>query len=86
MIFISLFKFRKKMTKADVEHSARVYKAAEKQGVKTLGAWWTFGRYDGVRIFQAKNEKQALKMLLQIVAAGSETLVAIPREEAIKLV
>jgi len=86
MIFVSLYKFRKRPTKADVDKATRVFKAAEKQGVKTLGVWWTFGRYDAVRIFQARNEKQAMKVNLQLEAAGSETLVAVPRDEAVKLV
>ena len=86
MIFVSLYKFRKRPTKADVDHATKVFKAAEREGVKTLGVWWTFGRYDAVRIFQARNEKQAMKVNFQLEAAASETLVAVPRDEAIKLV
>ncbi len=86
MIFVSLYKFRRKPTKADIDKANKVFKAAEKEGVKTWGVWWTFGRYDAVRVFQARNEKQAMKINLQLEAAGSETLVAVKREEAIKLV
>ncbi len=86
MIFVSLYKFRRKPTKADLDKANRVFKSVEKQGVKSLGVWWTLGRYDAVRVFQARNEKQAMWINLQLEAAGSETLVAVKREEAVKLV
>ena len=85
MIFVSLYKFRRKPTKADIDKATRLFKQWEKEGVKSLGVWWTLGRYDAVRVFQARNEKQAMKVNLQLEAAGSETLVAVKREEAVKL-
>jgi uncharacterized protein with GYD domain len=45
------------------------------------------GRYDGVLITEVKDEKAAMKALLRSGDLFStETLVAVPREEAIKLV
>jgi uncharacterized protein with GYD domain len=58
----------------------------KKHGNKILGFYWTLGRFDTVLIFEAPNERMAME--LSIGAADvvtTETLVAIPREEAIKL-
>jgi uncharacterized protein with GYD domain len=49
--------------------------------------YYTLGRYDVVIIAEGKDEKSAMKRLMQLGDyAATETLVAIPREEAIKLV
>jgi uncharacterized protein with GYD domain len=85
MIFITLYKFRRKPTKADIEKANKVFEQASKEGVKTIGVWWTLGRYDAVRIFEAKEVKDAMKVNLELEAASTETLVAVPREEALKL-
>ena len=54
--------------------------------LKSSGWYWTLGRYDVAVIFEAANEKEALKFSLGVSdIVASETLVAIPREEAIKL-
>ena len=55
------------------------------KGVK-IRAYWTLGRYDAVSIMEAPSEKDVMKILLpwqDIVA--TETMVAVPRNEAIKL-
>jgi uncharacterized protein with GYD domain len=65
----------------------RIGEELGKIGIKVLGWYWTLGRYDTVFIFEAANEKEALKSAIAISDfVWSETLVAIPREEAIKLV
>ena len=47
---------------------------------------WTLGRYDIVMIFEAANEKEAMKFAVDISGVvASETLVAISRQEAIGL-
>jgi len=57
-----------------------------KQGIK-IRIYWTLGRYDAVTIIEAPTEKDAMKILLPLQdVVDTETLVAIPREEAIKLV
>jgi uncharacterized protein with GYD domain len=57
----------------------------EKQGIK-MNINRTLGRYDAVTIIEAPNEKDAMKtLLLWQNIVETETLVAIPREEAIKL-
>ena len=86
MIFISFGRFKKKPT---IETSAQVTKMLEdmwKSGIKVLGFYWTLGRYDTVMILDAVDEKRVMKLSIgasDIVA--TETMVAIPREEAISL-
>ena len=56
------------------------------KGIKIIGWYWTLGRYDTAVIYEAANEKEALKMSIAVSEfVATETLVAIPREEAIKL-
>jgi uncharacterized protein with GYD domain len=49
--------------------------------------YWTLGRYDAVTIVEGPDEKTTLKwLLLWGHLLSTETLVAIPTEEATKLV
>ncbi len=60
-----------------------------KAHIKVLGNYWTLGRFDGVLIFEGSSEKEAMKLAVEVGKLGfstTETLVAIPREEAVKLV
>jgi uncharacterized protein with GYD domain len=85
MIFVSLNRFRGKATKEDIERTNKVLASEPK--VKVLAFYWTFGRYDSILILEAPNEKTVMKILLQVGDyVATETMVAIPREEAIKLV
>jgi uncharacterized protein with GYD domain len=87
MIFISLNKFRKKPTKEAIAESSKLMKLAEKDGVKFLNIYWTLGRYDSVAICEAKDVKANMKALLRWGdILSSETLAALPREDAIKLI
>jgi len=56
------------------------------EGVKILGSYWTLGRFDAVWIYEAPNEKIAMQLGIE---AGelmqTQTLVAISRDEALKL-
>jgi uncharacterized protein with GYD domain len=84
MIFISLNRFRGKATKENIERSNKILASDPK--VKVLAFYWTLGRYDSVLILEAPNEKTAMKIITQVGDyAATETMVAIPREEAIKL-
>ena len=86
LIFISLGKMRKKPDKKLAEQATKVMDELKNMGIKIIGWYWTLGRYDTAVIFEAANEKEALKMSLAVADfVASETLVAIPREEAIKL-
>ena len=80
MIFVVLYKFRRKLTRDDIAQANKVF-----SGTKTLGVWWTLGRYDAVRVFEARDEKEAMKMSLALDGASSETLVAVDRAEAVKM-
>jgi len=77
---------RKKPGKELAEQATKVMDELKNKGIKIIGWYWTLGRYDTAVIFEAANEKEALKTSLAVADfVASETLVAIPREEAIKL-
>ena len=77
---------RKKPGKELAEQATKVMDELKNAGIKIIGWYWTLGRYDTAVIFEAANEKEALKTSLAVADfVASETLVAIPREEAIKL-
>ena len=77
---------RKKPDKELAEQATKVIDELKNKGIKIIGWYWTLGRYDTAVIFEAANEKEALKTSLAVADfVASETLVAIPREEAIKL-
>ncbi len=88
MIFISLGKFRKKPTKAMTDEVTKMtVDMAKKEGIKILSFYWTLGRYDTVVTMDAPNEKAAMKMNLMVSDfVSTQTMVALAREEAIKLV
>jgi uncharacterized protein with GYD domain len=77
---------RKKPGKELAEQATKVMDELKNMGIKVIGWYWTLGRYDTAVIFEAANEKEALKTSLAVADfVATETLVAIPREEAIKL-
>ena len=87
MLFISLVKWRKKPTKEMVAQANKLYEQMVKEGINIVGQYWTMGRYDGVTILEAKDEKAGMRALLRWEDSLSlDTLIAIPREEATKLV
>ncbi len=60
---------------------------AKKEGIKILSFYWTLGRYDTVVTMDAPSAEAAMKMNLMVSDfVSTQTMVAIPREEAIKLV
>ncbi len=80
MIFISLAKF------ARAGDTAKIVAEWKEKGIKMLKWYWTLGRYDAVVVFEAESEKEAMRMLVENPDwITTETLVAIPREEAVKL-
>ncbi len=87
MLFVTLHKWKKKPTKETLELAKKIFMQEAKDGGKTIAQYWTLGRYDIVSVFEAPDEKTAMKGLIR---GGdlmtSETLVAVPREEAIELV
>jgi uncharacterized protein with GYD domain len=77
---------RKKPDKAMAGNATEMVEDFKKKGINILNWYWTLGRYDTVVVFEAANEKEALEFSLAIAEfVATETLVAIPRQEAIEL-
>ncbi len=86
MWFIILSKFRHKPTKQELDRMTAYYAELAKQGTKVTQVFWTLGRYDAVLIVEGKDEKTAMQSLMNSpIDIATETLVAVPREEAIRM-
>jgi uncharacterized protein with GYD domain len=86
MWFITLSKFRHKPTKQELEKLTAYYAEMAKKGVAVKQIYWTLGRYDSVAMIEGPNEKAVMQTLLNLpTELATETLVAVPREEAMKL-
>ena len=86
MIFIMLVKDKKKPSIENTDRATKMFDELKKKGIKILGFYWTLGRYDDVVIFEAPSEKDAMKLTFDIREdVTTETMVAIPREEGLKL-
>jgi len=80
-------KLRRKPTEEDVKAMDKAIKEPKIKEAKILSVHWTLGRYDLIIYSEAPNEKAALASTFQFGdVASTETLVAIPREEALKTV
>jgi uncharacterized protein with GYD domain len=87
MIFISLIKNKQKLTKQLLAENQKLFEKEKKEGIKYLGIYYTLGRYDSVAIMEAPDEKTAIKAFIRRGEhLATETLVAVPAEEARKLV
>ena len=85
MIFITLVKWKQAPKKEGIDQGTKMMEELEKQGIK-MNVYWTLGRYDAVTIIEAPTERDAMKtLLLWQDDVATETMVAVPREEAIKL-
>ena len=85
MYFVTLTKWKGAPTKEIIDNATKQFKEFEKQGIN-IRIYWTLGRYDAVSIVEAPSEKDVMKVLLPLQGLiETETLVAVPREEAIKL-
>ena len=85
MFFITLTKWKQAPKKEVVDQATKTFEDLEKQGIKTR-VYWTLGRYDAVAIIEAPSEKDAMKTLIGFQGlVETETMIAVPREEAIKL-
>ena len=85
MFFITLTRWKTAPAKEIIDQTTKTFEDMEKQGIK-IRVYWTLGRYDAVSIIEAPTEKDAMKMLLGFQGlVDTETMVAVPREEAIKL-
>jgi uncharacterized protein with GYD domain len=86
MIFISMGRFRNKPTKEATAQVSELMKGMAKEGIKFIGFYWTLGRYDTVVIMEAPDEKTVMKANMKVGdIVSTETMVAVTREEAHKL-
>jgi len=86
LIFINLGKFRKTPDKKEIGDTAKIMAEWKKKGINMLNWYWTLGRYDTVVVFEAASEKEAMKLSIEISEwVATETLVAIPRQDAVNL-
>ena len=86
MLFVTLARFRRRPTKQDVTEQDKREKEYEKRGLKVLSDYYTLGRYDNAVIIEAPDAKTAMDFFLeQAHILSTETLVAVPRKEARKL-
>ena len=87
MIFISFGRFRKKPTKEMTAEVSRLMKEMTKEGIKFLSFYWTLGRYDTVVVMEAPDEKAVMKANMSVGdIVSTETMLAVTREDATKLV
>jgi len=85
MFFIVLAKLRGKITPAFREATQKALKSPS-PGLKIHNLFWTLGQYDLVIVYEAPNEKEAMKMGATMTEfCETQTLVAIPHEKAQKL-
>ena len=86
MIFITLGRFRKKPTKEMFVQMQKLFEESIKSGGKILSYYWTLGRYDGIVVSEAPDEKTLMQHVLKFADfVSTETLVAVSPEEAGKL-
>jgi uncharacterized protein with GYD domain len=74
--YVTLLSFTEqgvKDLKNSTNRAAAFREAATKAGVNVETQYWTTGRYDGVLIFNAKDETSALRCLAALAAAGNVT-------------
>jgi len=89
MIFIVTAKFRGKL---DVQKFSELMKKTgesfEARGVKRLGSYFTFGRFDFVSIIDSPNQdalQSAMKSAMEVADIGeTETLIGLRAEEVLK--
>lgn len=82
MLFVILVHLTKKPTPADLAQSERTLAEQEKLGIRNIGFYSTFGRYDSVRIVEAPDEKTMMKALMTAPEwVHTETLLALRRED-----
>jgi len=80
MLFVSLMQPKGKG--AETVKYLKEVKAPK--GIKIRDVLFTFGRYDGVIVFEASNEKEAMKFIMETgftTQYTMETLTAVPAKE-----
>jgi uncharacterized protein with GYD domain len=85
VFFVVLAKLKGKMSPAFMEATEKALKSPP-PGLKIHNVFWTLGQYDFIIIYEAPNEKAAIKMGTEWAEfCDTQTLVAVPNEEAKKM-
>ena len=85
MWFVTLLKFRRKLTKADLAEEDKLEVLYAKHGLKVHSDFYTLGRFDNVMIVEAPDAKTVMDFFLaQTHVVSTETLTAVPKKEARK--
>jgi uncharacterized protein with GYD domain len=86
MWFVTLVKFRKKLTKAELTEEDKLEEKFAKKGLKVHSDFYTLGRFDNVMVVEAPDAKTVMDFFLALSPmVTTETLTAIPKKEARKL-
>jgi len=84
MYFVTLIKFRRKLTREDVDRTDQIIRNSPQ--VKVREMLWLFGQYDGLLIAEAPDPETYMRFVLQFADyLATETLVAVPRDKALKI-
>jgi len=84
MWFVALVKLKVQPSKERAQAANARMAEAQKLGIKFHTSFHTLGRYDAVSIFEAPDEKAAMRYsMLGRDTEVVETLVAVPREEVV---
>lgn len=87
MYFVALVKFRGMPTKEAIAANLKRMDAEGKAGIRYHGIYWLLGPYDALLIFEAPDERAAMAMSIhRRDFFEAQTFVAVPAEEARKLV
>ena len=85
MWFVTLLKFRKKLTKADLAEEDKLEAQYEKKGLKVRSDFYTLGRFDNVMVVEAPDAKTVMDFFFaQTHVVSTETLTAVSKKEARK--
>ena len=85
MWFVTLVKFRRSLTKADLAAEDKLEKQYAQHGLKVHSDFYTLGRFDNVMVVEAPDAKTVMDFFLaQAQVVTTETLVAVPKKDARK--
>ena len=85
MFFVVLAKMKGEISPSFMEATEKALKCPP-PGLKIHNVFWTLGQYDFIIIYEAPNEKAAIKMGTGWAEfCETQTLVAVPNEEATKM-
>jgi uncharacterized protein with GYD domain len=87
MYFVALVKFRGMPSRDAITANLKRMEVEERAGIRYHGIYWLLGPYDALLIFEAPDERAAMAASIhRRDFFEAQTFVAIPAEEARKLV